>query len=162
MAERSKIINPFLHNNYTQLAKIYKMKREKFSLTIEPIRDEIKQEDPYRNTLTWKEIWIIVEYLGPPDPFDGIDPLIYNSITKLADLYRVDKYTISRWIIPIKHKLKKEDLNRKKLTPAQVRMIVDHFGLPNMPENKSIKEIKGEFSAQAPKTKKPLSLFWRK
>jgi len=41
-------------------------------------------------------------------------------------------------------------------------MIVDHFGLPNMPENKSIKEIKGEFSAQAPKTKKPLSLFWRK
>jgi len=93
----SKIINPFLHNNYTQLAKVYKMKRESFSLIIEPIRDQIKIDDPYRNVLTWKEIWIIVEFLGIPDTVNGIDPLYYNTITRLADLYRVERRTFSRW-----------------------------------------------------------------
>ncbi len=126
----SKIINPFLHNNYTQLAKVYKMKREKFSLIIEPIRDQIKVEDPYRNVLTWKEIWIIVEYLGIPDPFDGIDPLYYNSITRLADLYRVERRTFSRWLNPIRLKLKKENPKRIRFIPAEVVLIVEHLGLP--------------------------------
>ena len=41
MNQLSKMINPFYHNNYTKLAKVYKMKREKFSELIEPIRDEL-------------------------------------------------------------------------------------------------------------------------
>jgi len=126
----SKIINPFLHNNYTQLAKVYKMKREKFSLVIEPVRDQIKIDDPYRNVLTWKEIWIIVEYLGIPAPFDGIDPLYYNSITRLADLYRVERRTFSRWLNPIRHKLKKENPKRIRFIPAEVVLIIEYLGLP--------------------------------
>jgi hypothetical protein len=130
MTKSSKIINPFLHNNYTQLAKVYKMKREKFSLLIEPIRDEIKKEDPYRNTLSWKEIVIIVDYLGAPDPINSIDPLIYNSIAKLSELYRVERRIFSRWILPIKHKLKQDYLNRHLFTPREVKIIIDHLGLP--------------------------------
>jgi len=102
MKTNTRLINPFLHNNYTQLAKVYKMNRDNFSRRIDPIRGKIKIDDPYRNTLTWKEIWIIVEYLGPPDPINGIDPLYYNSIIRLADLYRVKRRTFSRWLIPIK------------------------------------------------------------
>lgn len=49
MDQESNIIYSFLQNNYTRLAKIYKMEREKFSQIIEPIRDGIKQEDTYRN-----------------------------------------------------------------------------------------------------------------
>ena len=126
----SKIINPYLHNNYTQLAKVYKMKRETFSLLIEPIRDQIKINDPYRNTLTWKEIWIIVEFLGIPDPVEGIDPLYYKSISKLADLYRVERRTFSRWLSPIRHKLKQDNSKRIVLIPREVRIIIEHLGMP--------------------------------
>lgn len=125
----SKLINPFLHNNYTQLAKVYKMKREKFSLIIEPIRDQIKINDPYRNTLTWKEIWIIVEYLGAPDPVNGIDPLYYNYITRLADLYRVERRTFSRWLLPIQHKIRTDNQIRKFI-PREVWIIVEFLGEP--------------------------------
>jgi len=106
------------------------MKKERFSEVIEPIRDYIKVEDPYRNTLKWKEIWTIVEFLGAPDPIDGIDPLYYNSITRLADLYRVDRRTFSKWIIPVKHKLKIENPDRFALTPREVSLIIDHLGHP--------------------------------
>jgi hypothetical protein len=126
----SKIINPFLHNNYTQLAKVYKMERGKFSWLIEPIRDRIKINDPYRNALTWKEIWIIVEYLGPPDPINGIDPLTFNSISRLADLYKVERRTFSRWLVPIRSQLRKENPVRKLFTPAEVRIIIDYLGMP--------------------------------
>jgi len=125
----SKIINPYLHNNYTQLAKVYKMNREKFSLIIEPIRDHIKVQDPYRNTLTWKEIWIIVEFLGIPDSVNGIDPLYYNSISHLSDLYRVERRTFSRWLLPIKHKIRKDNPYRKFI-PREVWMIVEFLGEP--------------------------------
>jgi len=135
MNKLSNIINPFLHNNYTQLAKVYKMKREKFSSIIEPIRDNIKVRDPKRSTLTCREVWMVVEYLGSPDPFDGIDPLEYNTITKLADLYLVDRCTFSRWLGPIKNKLKLEHSKRNKFTPAEIRLIVDHIGFPDLPEN---------------------------
>ena len=130
MNQESKIINPFMHNNYTQLAKVYKMKREKFSLLIEPIRDEIKQEDPFRNTLTLKEIWIIVNFLGAPDPIEGIDPLNYNSITNLADLYRVGRQTFSRWLKPIRDKFNMENPKRYFFTPAEVKLIIDYLGMP--------------------------------
>ena len=129
MEKRSNIINPLLHNNYTQLAKVYKMKKETFSWLIEPIRDYIKKGDPYRNTLTWKEIWIIVDYLGAPDPIDGIDPLYYNSITRLADLYSVERRTFSRWLKPLNYKLKQENPRRRFFTPKEVRIIIDYFGL---------------------------------
>jgi hypothetical protein len=125
----SKIINPFLHNNYTQLAKVYKMKREKFSLIIEPIRDHIKVRDPYRNTLTWKEIWIIVEFLGAPDTINGIDPLYNNTITRLADLYRVERRTFSRWLVPIKHKFRQDNPYRTFI-PREVWEIVEFLGEP--------------------------------
>ena len=130
MNQESKIINPFLHNNYTQLAKIYKMKREKFSLIIEPIRDEIKQEDPYRNTLTLKEIWIIVDYLGAPDPIEGIDPLKFNCISKLADLYRTERRTFSRWLKPIRDKFNLKNPKRYFFIPAEVKLIIEYLGLP--------------------------------
>ncbi len=130
MKTLSKIINPFLHNNYTQLAKVYKMKAEKFSLLIEPIRDQIKIDDPYRNVLTWKEIWIIVEFLGIPDSFEEINPLYYNSITRLADLYRVDRKTFSRWLNPIRQHLKVENPKRCLFIPKEVRIIIEHLGLP--------------------------------
>lgn len=130
MNQKSNIINHFIHNNYTQLAKAYKMKREKFSFLIEPIRDEIKQEDPFRNTLTWKEIWIIVDYLGAPDPFDGIDPLYYNSISRLADLYKMGRQTISRFLKPIRNKFNMENPKRYFFTPAEVKLIIDYLGLP--------------------------------
>ena len=162
MSERSDIINPFLHNNYTQLAKVYKMKREKFSWIIEPIRDHIKKEDPFRNTLTWEEVWIIVEYLGSPDPFNGIDPLKYNCFTKLAKLYQVDRYTISRWIAPITYKIKKENPNRTYLTPAEVKLIINYIGLPKNNQNESINAFKENVSEKAPQPKKMLSRFWRK
>lgn len=126
----SKIINPFLHNNYTQLAKVYKMKREKFSLIIEPIRDQIKVEDPYRNTLTWKEIWIIVEFLGIPDTVNGIDPLYYNTITRLADLYRVERRTFSRWLVPISYRIR-QDNPARRFIPREVWIIVEFIGDPN-------------------------------
>ena len=132
MTDRSKIINPFLHNNYTQLAKIYKMKKETFSFIIEPIRDNIKIGDPYRNNLTWKEIWMIVEYLGIPDPFEGIDPLYYRSISRLADLYRVERRTFTRWLKPLKGKIKTENPRRCLLTPKEVKLVVDHLGLPEL------------------------------
>lgn len=106
------------------------MKKERLSEIIEPIRDQIKVGDPFRNTLTWKEIWIIVEYLGAPDPIDGIDPLYYNSISRLSDLYRVDRKTFSSWIIPIEHNLKRENPKRYALTPREVRLIIDHLGHP--------------------------------
>lgn len=131
MISESKIINPFLHNNYSQLAKVYKMKREKFSLIIEPIRDQIKVEDPYRNALTWKEIWIIVEYLGIPDPIEGIDPLYYNSISRLADLYQVDRRIFSRWLNPMRTKFEMENPKRILFTPREVQIIIDHLGLPS-------------------------------
>jgi hypothetical protein len=131
MPVKSKIINPFLHNNYTQLAKVYKMKKERFSEVIEPIRDRIKVEDPFRNALTWKEIWIIVEYLGAPDPIEGVDPLYFNSMTRLADLYRVERRTFSKWINPIKHAIKLENPDRIMLTPKEVMIIIDHLGHPN-------------------------------
>lgn len=130
MNQESKIINPFLHNNYTRLAKVYKMKPEKFSLLIESIRDEIKKEDPFRNVLTWKEIWIIVDYLGAPDTFDGIDPLYYNSITKLADLYRVERPTFRRWIKPIRRNFNMDNPKRYFFTPKEVRLIIKYLGLP--------------------------------
>jgi len=125
----SKIINPFLHNNYTQLAKVYKMKKERFSELIEPIRDNIKVGDPYRNTLTWKEIWIIVEYLGSPDPIDEIDPLYYNSITRLADLYRVERRTFSKWITPLEDKIR-QDNSTRKFIPREVWEIIEFLGEP--------------------------------
>lgn len=162
MKSISEIINPFLHNNCTQLAKVYKMKREKISWLIEPIRDEIKINDPYRNTLTWEEIWIIVDYLGAPDPFNGIDPLIYNCNTKLAELYRVDRNTFSRWIEPIRHKIKKENPDRTYLIPAEVKLIIDYIGLPKQNRNESTKELKGDFSEKISTAKKSLFLFWQK
>jgi hypothetical protein len=130
MKNVSKIINPFLHNNYTQLAKVYKMKREKFSLIIEPIREQIKEKDPYRNALTWKEIWIIVEFLGIPDPINGIDPLYYNTITRLADLYRIERRTFSRWLLPIKHQIRPDNPYRKFI-PREVWVIVEFLGEPD-------------------------------
>jgi len=125
----SKIINPYLHNNYTQLAKVYKMKRETFSLLIEPIRDQIKINDPYRNTLTWREIWIIVEYLGIPDPMNGIDPLYHNSIIRLSELYKVERRTFSRWLIPINSMLRQGNSFRRFI-PREVWMIVEFLGEP--------------------------------
>lgn len=130
MNQESKIINPFIHNNYTKLAKVYRMKREKFSWLIEPIRDEIKQEDPFRNVLTWKEIWIIVEYLGAPDPIEGIDPLKFNCLSKLADLYRVERRTFSRWLEPIRDNFNMETPKRYFFTPAEVKQIIEFLGLP--------------------------------
>jgi hypothetical protein len=106
------------------------MKREKFSEMIEPIRDEIKKEDPYRNILTWKEIWIIVDFLGAPDPFYGIDPLFYNSITKLSDLYRVERSTFRRWIKPIKSSFNMDNPKRYFFTPKEVKIITDFLGIP--------------------------------
>lgn len=106
------------------------MKREKFSLLIEPIRDQIKVKDPYRNVLTWKEIWIIVEYLGAPDSLDGIDPLYYNSITRLADLYKVEWPTFNRWLLPLKDHIKQDELKRRFFTPKEVRLIINHLGHP--------------------------------
>ena len=126
----SKIINPFLHNNYTQLAKVYKMKNERFSEIIEPIRDQIKVRDPFRNTLTWKEIWIIVEFMGVPDTVNGIDPLYYNTITRLADLYRVERRTFSRWLIPINHRIR-QDTSYRKFIPREVWLIVEFVGEPD-------------------------------
>lgn len=125
----SKIINPYLHNNYTQLAKVYKMKRETFSLLIEPIRDQIKINDPYRNTLTWREIWTIVEFLGIPDTINGIDPLYYNTITRLADLYRVERRTFSRWLISINHRIR-QDTPYRRFIPREVWIIVEFIGDP--------------------------------
>lgn len=130
MNQLSKMINPFYHNNYTKLAKVYKMKREKFSELIEPIRDEIKREDAFRNILTCKEIWKIVDYLGAPDPFEGIDPLYYNSITKLSDLYRVERPTFRRWLKPIKGNFNMENSKRYFYTPKEVRYIIDFIGIP--------------------------------
>lgn len=129
MKIQSKIINPFLHNNYTQLARVYKMKPERFSWLIEPIRDKIKINDPYRNTLSWREIWTIVEFLGPPDPVEGIDPLYYNSITRLADLYRVNRRTFSRWLVPIEDKIRIGSVHRR-LIPREVIEIVSFLGEP--------------------------------
>jgi len=159
MNQVSNIINPFIHNNYTQLAKVYKMKREKFSWIIEPIRDHIKKEDPFRNTLTWEEVWIIVEDQGVPGPFNGIDPLKYNCITKLAKLYQVDRYTFSRWIEPIRYKIKKENPNRTYLTPAEVKLIIDYIGLPKQNLNESTKELKGDFSEKILTAKNPCPCF---
>lgn len=130
MYQESKMINHFYHNNYTRLAKVYKMKPEKFSIMIEPIRDEIKKEDPYRNILTLKEIWTIVDYLGAPDPFEGIDPLYYNSITKLCDLYRVERPTFRRWLKPIRRKFNMENPRRYFFIPKEVRLIIENLGLP--------------------------------
>ena len=129
MDVQSKIINPFFHNNYTQLSKVYKMKPEKFSRLIEPIWSTIKTDDPYRVTLTCKEVWTIVEFLGPPDPIGKIDPLNYNTITRLADLYRVERRTFSRWLKPIEHKIR-PDSRFRKLFPREVREIVEFLGEP--------------------------------
>jgi hypothetical protein len=106
------------------------MNRDNFSKRIEPIRHKIKMYDPYRNTLTWKEIWIIVEYLGPPDPINGIDPLHYNSIIRLAELYKVERRTFSRWLVPIKHKIRLDNPFRKFI-PREVRVIVEFLGEPD-------------------------------
>ena len=129
MENRSSIINPFLHNNYTQLAKVYKMKRERFSLLIEPIRDNIKIKDPNRKVLTWREIWTIVDYLGAPDPINGIDPLYYNTINRLAELYCVERRTFSRWLKPIEDKIRRYDEIRK-FTPKEVWVIIEFLGEP--------------------------------
>jgi len=125
----SNFINPFLHNNYTQLAKVYKIKRDKFSKLLTPIKDQLKVNDPKRNALTWKEIWIIVEHLGTPDPINGIDPLKYNTIIKLAELYRVERRTFSRWLKPIKKQLRPDDPFRK-FTPKEVKTIIEFLGEP--------------------------------
>lgn len=129
MKIQTKIINPFLHNNFTQLAKVYKMKQETFARLINPIWEQLKPDDPYRVTLTCKEVWTIVEFLGPPDTINGIDPLYYNTITRLADLYRVERRTFSRWLKPIEHKIR-PDSRFRKLFPREVWEIVEFLGEP--------------------------------
>jgi hypothetical protein len=91
-----------------------------------------KKKDSYRNVLTWKEIWIIVEFLGIPDPVDGIDPLKYNSIIKLADLYKVERRTFSRWLAPLRQNFQMDNPKRNLFTPREVKMIIDHLGLPGL------------------------------
>lgn len=126
----SNLIDPFVHNNYTKLARVYKMKKETFSNLIEPARDNIKRGDPFRNQLTWREVWTIVDFLGLPDPYKGIDPLYYNTQIRLAELYKVDRRTFGRWLDPIRDQLKIENKDRRFFTPKEVRQIVRFLGLP--------------------------------
>ena len=66
------------------------------------------------------------------DPIEGIDPLDYRSISKLADLYRVERRTFSRWLKPLMGKIKMENPRRSILIPKEVNIIIEHLGLPEL------------------------------
>jgi len=61
---------------------------------------------------------------------NGIDPLYYNSISRLAYLYRVERRTFSRWLKPIQHKIRTDNKIRK-FTPNEVWEIVEFLGEPD-------------------------------
>lgn len=52
-----------------------------------------------------------------------------HSLTSLAREYKVRYETFVKWIEPISHLLKRENPDRRILTPKEVEIIIDHIGL---------------------------------
>jgi len=126
----SKIIKPTIHNTFTRLAGIYKIDKDRFIHLLDPLFFVIKKENPHRKVLSPNEVDKIMIHLGLPDKeyCFGVDPTVYRTNTKLAELYNVDYRTLNSWIKPIKERLLQELPKRRYYYPREVKMIIQHLG----------------------------------
>ncbi|MBN2728942.1 MAG: hypothetical protein JXR53_06930 [Bacteroidales bacterium] len=56
----------------------------------------------------------------------------HETLKSLAALYGIDWRTLKRQLEPIKHKIRYKEENRRKLTPREVKYIVDYLGEPGV------------------------------
>lgn len=69
-------------------------------------------------------------------------PIKVYSKKELRGLYGISRETFNKWLRPIKENLPNYQPTSKLLTPAQVKVIFEHLGEPEIEDNKRKTSVK--------------------